>query len=243
MKQILLATVLLCSAFLLKAETIKSPNGEMALNVELKNGVPVYQLDYKNQPVIKESKLGLELKDGKNLTEGFELTKKETSSFDESWTPVWGEVKTIRNNYNELAVTLTQPSTNRHILIRFRVFDDGLGFRYEFPQQENLNYFVIKDEKSQFAMTGDHKAFWLPGDYDTQEYSTMTSNLSEIRGLMDKAITPNSSQTPFSPTGVQTSLMMKSKEGLYINIHEAALIDYACMHLNLDDKNFIFESW
>ena len=243
MKQILLATVLLCSAFLLKAETIKSPNGEMALNVELKNGVPVYQLDYKNQPVIKESKLGLELKDGKNLTEGFELTKKETSSFDESWTPVWGEVKTIRNNYNELAVTLTQPSTNRHILIRFRVFNDGLGFRYEFPQQENLNYFVIKDEKSQFAMTGDHKAFWLPGDYDTQEYSTMTSNLSEIRGLMDKAITPNSSQTPFSPTGVQTSLMMKSKEGLYINIHEAALIDYACMHLNLDDKNFIFESW
>jgi len=243
MKQILLATVLLCSAFLLKAETIKSPNGKMALNVELKNGVPVYQLDYKNQPVIKESKLGLELKDGKNLTEGFELTKKETSSFDESWTPVWGEVKTIRNNYNELAVTLTQPSTNRHILIRFRVFDDGLGFRYEFPQQENLNYFVIKDEKSQFAMTGDHKAFWLPGDYDTQEYSTMTSNLSEIRGLMDKAITPNSSQTPFSPTGVQTSLMMKSKEGLYINIHEAALIDYACMHLNLDDKNFIFESW
>ncbi len=243
MKQILLATVLLCSAFLLKAETIKSPNGEMALNVELKNGVPVYQLNYKNQPVIKESKLGLELKDGKNLTEGFELTKKETSSFDESWTPVWGEVKTIRNNYNELAVTLTQPSTNRHILIRFRVFDDGLGFRYEFPQQENLNYFVIKDEKSQFAMTGDHKAFWLPGDYDTQEYSTMTSNLSEIRGLMDKAITPNSSQTPFSPTGVQTSLMMKSKEGLYINIHEAALIDYACMHLNLDDKNFIFESW
>nr|WP_321521067.1 glycoside hydrolase family 97 protein [uncultured Macellibacteroides sp.] len=243
MKQILLATVLLCSAFLLKAETIKSPNGEMALNVELKNGVPVYQLDYKNQPVIKESNLGLELKDGKNLTEGFELTKKETSSFDESWTPVWGEVKTIRNNYNELAITLTQPSTNRHILIRFRVFDDGLGFRYEFPQQENLNYFVIKEEKSQFAMTGDHKAFWLPGDYDTQEYSTMTSNLSEIRGLMDKAITPNSSQTPFSPTGVQTSLMMKSKEGLYINIHEAALIDYACMHLNLDDKNFIFESW
>ena len=243
MKQILLATVLLCSAFLLKAETIKSPNGEMALNVELKNGVPVYQLDYKNQPVIKESKLGLELKDGKNLTEGFELTKKETSSFDESWTPVWGEVKTIRNNYNELAVTLTQPSTNRHILIRFRVFDDGLGFRYEFPQQENLNYFVIKDEKSQFAMTGDHKAFWLPGDYDTQEYSTVTSNLSEIRGKMKAATTQNSSQTPFSPTGVQTPLMMKSKDGLYINIHEAALIDYACMHLNLDDKNFIFESW
>lgn len=243
MKQILLATVLLFSAGLLSAETVKSPNGGMVLNVELKNGVPVYRLDYKNQAVVKESKLGLELKDGKNLTDGFELTKTETTSFDESWNPVWGEVKTIRNNYNELAVTLTQPSTSRHILIRFRVFNDGIGFRYEFPQQENLNYFTIKEEKTQFAMTGDHKAFWLPGDYDTQEYSTMTSNLSEIRGLMDEAITPNSSQTPFSPTGVQTSLMMKSKEGLYINIHEAALIDYSCMHLNLDDKNFIFESW
>lgn len=243
MKQILLATVLLFSAGLLSAETVKSPNGAMVLSVELKNGVPVYRLDYKNQAVVKESKLGLELKDGKNLTDGFELTKTETASFDESWNPVWGEVKTIRNNYNELAVTLTQPSTSRHILIRFRVFNDGIGFRYEFPQQENLNYFTIKEEKTQFAMTGDHKAFWLPGDYDTQEYSTMTSNLSEIRGLMDEAITPNSSQTPFSPTGVQTSLMMKSKEGLYINIHEAALIDYSCMHLNLDDKNFIFESW
>ena len=243
MKQILLATVLLFSAGLLSAETVKSPNGAMVLNVELKNGVPVYRLDYKNQAVVKESKLGLELKDGKNLTDGFELTKTETASFDESWNPVWGEVKTIRNNYNELAVTLTQPSTSRHILIRFRVFNDGIGFRYEFPQQENLNYFTIKEEKTQFAMTGDHKAFWLPGDYDTQEYSTMTSNLSEIRGLMDEAITPNSSQTPFSPTGVQTSLMMKSKEGLYINIHEAAVIDYSCMHLNLDDKNFIFESW
>lgn len=243
MKQILLATVLLFSAGLLSAETVKSPNGAMVLNVELKNGVPVYRLDYKNQAVVKESKLGLELKDGKNLTDGFELTKTETASFDESWNPVWGEVKTIRNNYNELAVTLTQPSTSRHILIRFRVFNDGIGFRYEFPQQENLNYFTIKEEKTQFAMTGDHKAFWLPGDYDTQEYSTMTSNLSEIRGLMDEAITPNSSQTPFSPTGVQTSLIMKSKEGLYINIHEAALIDYSCMHLNLDDKNFIFESW
>ena len=243
MKQILLATVLLFSAGLLSAETVKSPNGAMVLNVELKNGVPVYRLDYKNQAVVKESKLGLELKDGKNLTDGFELTKTETASFDESWNPVWGEVKTIRNNYNELAVTLTQPSTSRHILIRFRVFNDGIGFRYEFPQQENLNYFTIKEEKTQFAMTGDHKAFWLPEDYDTQKYSTMTSNLSEIRGLMDEAITPNSSQTPFSPTGVQTSLMMKSKEGLYINIHEAALIDYSCMHLNLDDKNFIFESW
>jgi alpha-glucosidase len=151
--------------------------------------------------------------------------------------------KDIRNHYNELAVTLNQPRTNRQIVIRFRLFDDGLGFRYEFPQQQNLIYFAIKEEHSQFAMTGDHTAIWIPGDYDTQEYDYTTSRLSEIRGLMSKAITPNSSQTPFSPTGVQTALMLKTNEGLYINLHEAALINYACMHLNLDDRNFVFESW
>ncbi|MFR2509448.1 glycoside hydrolase family 97 protein, partial [Odoribacter laneus] len=166
-----------------------------------------------------------------------------TSAFDETWQPVWGEVKDIRNHYNELALTLEQEETGRTMIIRFRLYDDGVGFRYEFPQQPNLNYFVIKEEHTQFAMAGDHKAFWIPGDYDTQEYSTVTSKLSEIRGKMEAAITPNSSQTPFSPTGVQTSLMMKSDDGLYINIHEAALVDYACMHLNLDDKNRIFESW
>ncbi|MCU6167531.1 glycoside hydrolase family 97 N-terminal domain-containing protein, partial [Enterobacter roggenkampii] len=167
----------------------------------------------------------------------------KTSTFDESWKPVWGEANQIRNHYNELAVTLNQKSTDRHIVIRFRLFDDGLGFRYEFPEQKNLTYFVIKEERTQFAMAGDHKAFWIPGDYDTQEYDYTTSKLSEIRGLMSKAITPNSSQTPFSETGVQTALMMKTDDGLYINLHEAALINYSCMHLNLDDKNMIFESW
>ena len=151
-------------------------------------------------------------------------------------------VKEIRNHYNELEVTLEQPSTDRRMIIRFRVFDDGVGFRYEFPDQPNLDYFVIKEEKTQFAMAGDHTAFWLPGDYDTQEYSTVTSKLSEIRGLTNEAITPNSSQTPFSPTGVQTALMMKTDDGLYINLHEAALVDYSCMSLDLDDKNMIFES-
>lgn len=175
--------------------------------------------------------------------DGFVIAKTDTSSFDETWKPVWGETATIRNHYNELAVTLNQPATKRNMVIRFRVYNDGMGLRYEFPQQQELNYFVIKEEHTQFAMAGDHKAFWIPGDYDTQEYETVESKLSEIRGLMKSAITPNSSQTPFSPTGVQTSLQMKTDDGLYINIHEAACVNYATMHLNLDDKNMIFESW
>lgn len=178
-----------------------------------------------------------------NLMDGFVVAKTDTSTFDETWKPVWGETATIRNHYNELAVTLNQPATKRNIVIRFRVYDDGMGLRYEFPQQEELNYFVIKEEHTQFAMAGDHKAFWIPGDYDTQEYETVESKLSEIRGLMKSAITPNSSQTTFSPTGVQTSLQMKTDDGLYINIHEAACVNYATMHLNLDDKNMVFESW
>jgi alpha-glucosidase len=185
-----------------------------------------------------------EKKDAKtNLYSGFQLAGTQTAAFDETWKPVWGETATIRNHYNELAVTLNQLPTGRQILIRFRLFDDGLGFRYEFPQQKNLVYFTLKEEHSQFAMTGNHTAIWIPGDYDTQEYDYTTSRLSEIRGLMAGAITPNSSQTPFSPTGVQTSLQLKTDDGLYINLHEAALINYACMHLNLDDKNFVFESW
>ncbi|MDR3060264.1 MAG: glycoside hydrolase family 97 protein [Prevotella sp.] len=251
----------------MKAQELKSPNGNLILKFSLQNnGVPTYSLTYKGKDVIKPSKLGLELKDNSDvhtdfndfsikgntdtqkedkvsLLNGFELADSKTATFDETWKPVWGEVSSIRNHYNELAVTLNQKSTDRHILIRFRLFDDGLGFRYEFPDQKNLVYFVIKEEKTQFAMAGDHKAFWIPGDYDTQEYDYTTSKLSEIRGLMSKAITPNSSQTPFSPTGVQTALMMKTDDGLYINLHEAALINYACMHLNLDDKNFVFESW
>lgn len=242
MKRLIFILMALLSYGILRAETLKSPDGNIVLDFELDNGVPVYKVDYKGRPVIKESKLGLELKSGKNLTDGFRLAGSETSTFDETWKPVWGEVKEIRNHYNELEVTLEQPSTDRRMIIRFRVFDDGVGFRYEFPDQPNLDYFVIKEEKTQFAMAGDHTAFWLPGDYDTQEYSTVTSKLSEIRGLMNEAITPNSSQTPFSPTGVQTALMMKTDDGLYINLHEAALVDYSCMSLDLDDKNMIFES-
>jgi hypothetical protein len=226
------------------AESITSPNGQLQLNFSVNSqGEPVYELFYKGKAVIKPSKLGLELKNDPGLMNGFTLADTQTSTFDETWEPVWGEVKQIRNYYNEMAVTLDQKAQDRNIIIRFRLFDDGLGFRYEFPLQKNLNYFVIKEERTQFAMTGDHKAFWIPGDYDTQEYDFTESKLSEIRGLMKSAITGNASQTQFSPTGVQTSLQMKTADGLYINLHEAALVDYSCMHLNLDDKNLIFESW
>jgi len=225
------------------AQEIKSPNNQLTLQFALQNGgVPTYQLTYKGRAVLKPSKLGLELKNAPALQSGFTVADTKQRSFDETWQPVWGEVKSIRNHYNELAVTLTQAETQRTIRVRFRLYDDGLGFRYEFPRQPKLDYFTIKEERTEFALAGDHKAFWLPGDYDTQEYSTMTSNLSQVRGLMKAATTPNASQTPFSPTGVQTPLMLKSKDGLYINLHEAALIDYSAMHLELDDKNFVLTS-
>ena len=264
-KQLTLAA-LCCCALALHAQKLVSPDGNLVMNFSLNNaGAPVYELFYKDKAVIKPSTLGLELKkedankktdfewterndkdllDAKtNLMTGFKIANTETSTFDETWKPVWGEESQIRNHYNELEVTLNQPSNDRSMVLRFRLFNDGLGFRYEFPQQKNLNYFVIKEEHSQFAMAGDHTAFWIPGDYDTQEYDYTTSRLSEIRGKMKSAVTENSSQYVFSPTGVQTALMMKTDDGLYINLHEAALIDYACMHLNLDDEKMIFESW
>ncbi|TWI85264.1 glycosyl hydrolase family 97 [Lacibacter cauensis] len=227
------------------AQELRSPNGNLVLQFNVTTtGAPQYQLAYKNKAVIKPSTLGLELKnDKKSLLNDFSIASTQTATFDETWQPVWGEVSNIRNNYNELAVTLQQKETNRQMVIRFRLFNDGLGFRYEFPSQKNFNYFVIKEEHSQFAMTGNHTAWWIAGDYDTQEYDYTRSRLSEIRGLMKGSISSNASQTPFSPTGVQTALMMKSDDGLYINLHEAALINYSCMHLNLDDKNFVFESW
>ncbi len=239
--------------FMAAGQTVTSPNGNVSLSFSLDdNGRPTYEMKYKQHEVVKPSHLGLELDKNKHaskkmketsLMDGFVVKDTQTSTFDETWKPVWGETSTIRNHYNELAVTLNQPSSKRNIIIRFRVYDDGMGLRYEFPQQKSLNYFVIKEEHTQFAMTGDHIAWWLPGDYDTQEYETVESRLSEIRGKMKSAITYNASQTQFSPTGVQTSLQMKTDDGLYINIHEAACVNYATMHLNLDDKNMVFESW
>lgn len=236
------------------AQAVKSPDGNVELKFSLTdNGRPTYEMTYKGKAVVKPSHLGLELAKDKHaskgenetdLMEGFKINDTLVTTFDETWKPVWGETSTIRNHYNELAVSLVQAVSNRNIIIRFRVYDEGMGLRYEFPQQKELNYFLIKEERTQFAMAGNHKAWWVAGDYDTQEYPTMTSKLSDIRYLMDDAIVwGNSSQTPFSPTGVQTSLQMKSDDGLYINIHEAACIDYATMHLNLDDKKMVFESW
>ena len=246
MKNLFFASLILfafCS--IAEAQQLKSPEGKFVMEFSLQNdGTPTYNLKYKNKEVVKTSKLGLELKDDKkSLLNDFTVVDTKTATFDETWKPVWGEVDNIRNHYNELAVTLNQKGTDRQIVIRFRLFDDGLGFRYEFPTQKNLTYFVIKEERTQFAMAGDHTAFWIPGDYDTQEYDYTKSKLSEIRGLSQKAYTANVSQKNFSPTGVQTSLMLKTNDGLYINLHEAALINYSCMHLNLDDKNMVFESW
>ena len=201
---------------------------------------------------MKPSHLGLELakdkhasngQDEQNLMDGFTVKDQQASTFDETWTPVWGETKTIRNHYNEMAVTLNQASMNRDIVIRFRVYNEGMGLRYEFPQQQKLNYFVVKEEHTQFAMAGDHTAYWIPGDYDTQEYEHVISKMSEIRSKMKAAVTSNASQTQFSPTGVQTSLQLKTDNGLYINLHEAACVNFPTMHLNLDDKNMVFESW
>ena len=245
MNKFFTALLLLACSIAVNAQQVTSPNKNITLKFRIAaNGIPTYELTYKNKPVIKTSKLGIETKDVPSFLEGFTITKTEQTTFDEIWSPVLGEQKNIRNHYNELLVTLTQKTVkDRYIRIRFRVFDDGLGFRYEFPEQKELSYFIIKEERTQFALAGDHKAFWLPGDYDTQEYSTVTSNLSEVRGKMKEAVTPNASQTTFSPTGLQTPLMMKSKDGLYINIHEAALVDYSCLSLNLDDKNMVLESF
>lgn len=264
MRQLLLITATIMMCFDAYCYELKSPNGNLTMVFDIAHGgVPTYRLDYKGRPVIKQSNLGLELKTDKvkqeesenfdpstkpvnlnsSLYNGFEVSNTSTASSDTFWTPVWGEESKIRDHYNELAVTLFQSSTNRSMVIRFRLFDDGLGFRYEFAQQKNLTYFVIKDERTQFALGKDMTAYWIPGDYDTQEYDYSICRLSQIRAMMTKSRTNNLSQTSFSNTGVQTALQLKTDDGLYINIHEAALVDYPCMHLNLDDKNFIFESW
>ncbi len=252
--------VLVAFASALAVETVTSPNQTIAVHFDVKNGVPVYDVVFKGKQVIRESRLGLELGDQNDKTEfhskgkkeivdkfslydGFAIMSSRTISVDETWNPVWGEESSIRNHYNEMAVTLNQEANDRYILICFRVYDDGVGFRYEFPQQDNLNYFIIKEEHSQFAMPGDITSWWIGGDYDTQEYEYTRSRLSEIRGLFRSKIAPNSSQMQFSDTGVQTALQLKTDDGVYINLHEAALVDYPCMSLNLDDTNMVFESW
>ena len=247
MKKLLLSIFAFSAVVANAAEVQTSPDGNLSVEFDIaENGTPTYSIDYKGTPVINTSKLGIELVKGTSFMDGFKLQKVTRDTFDETWTPVWGETKTIRNNYNEMAVNLAQEVDGkcRSMIIRFRVYNDGAAFRYEWPKQDNLHYFVIKEEHSQFAMTGDHTAYWIPGDYDTQEYDYCVSRLSQIRSEMGNYLNPdNSSTTVFSPTGVQTSLQIKTDAGLYINIHEAACVDYSTMHLNYDEKANIFESW
>lgn len=241
----ILATALLLmgSAWGVTASEVVSPNGNVRVDFSIVDGRPTYEMSYKGKTVVKPSHLGLELIGSTNLMDKFEEKNVTYSDFDETWKPVWGENKEIRNNYREMLVELSQPAHGRFMNIRFRVYDDGVGFRYEFPVQKYLDYFPVKEEHTQFAMTGDHIAWWIAGDYDTQEYDYTESRLSQVRKFMESSICGNASQKQFSPTGVQTSLQMKTDDGLYINIHEAALVNYSCMHLNLDDENFVFESW
>lgn len=252
MKKLAIALMALvcCTGIVEAKEKQSSPNGDIKVEFDVVEGIPQYSITYKGKEVIKPSRLGIELVDDYSLTENFKIKKARKSSFDETWTPVWGENSTIRNQYKELEVQLEQSNPDkpkreglRYVTIRFRVYNDGVGFRYEFPEQDNLTHFTVKEEFTEFAMTGDHTAYWIPGDYDTQEYDYVVSRLSEISSFFDNAYEYNISQTAFSKTGVQTSLQLKTDEGLYINIHEAALVDYSCMHLNLDDKNFVFRSW
>ncbi|MBR1803481.1 MAG: glycoside hydrolase family 97 protein [Muribaculaceae bacterium] len=255
-----LAVVAMCAFTAGATESVTSPDGALVVNFSLHGTAPVYEVLFHGKTVIKPSRLGLELDsenarhsfygdntdnatDKSSLYDGFTLGNVERNTFDETWQPVWGEESNIRNHYTEMAVTLNQAALNRHMVVRFRVYDDGVGFRYEFPAQRNLNYFVIREEHTQFAMTGDHTAWWIGGDYDTQEYEYTCSRLSEIRKLFRSAITSNSSQEQFSDTGVQTALQLRTDDGIYINLHEAALVDYPCMSLNLDDRNMVFESW
>lgn len=243
MKKVLfLILVLAVSA---SAQYLQSPNGNFSFNFKLnEKGEPVYSLTYKRQDVIRSSKLGFEIKDQPDLKSGFTIIDTKTSEKNETWNPVWGEVKTIRSNYRELAVALEQKTKKltRKITIRFRLFNDGLGFRYEFPVQDGLKYFTLTEEKTEFNLTGDHKTFWIPGDYDSQEYAYNTTKLSEVNAAKGKYVDEIAVKSVFADNGVQTPLMMKSAEGLYINIHEAALINYPAMHLFVDRKNFSLTS-
>jgi len=242
------AALLSASASLGATEVLTSPDGRLQLSFDLTNdGTPTYKMDYNNKPVIATSRLGLELKNQKSLLDGFKMERVSRSSFDETWQPVWGEQSSIRNHYNEMAVCLSQPDDNGHLremIVRFRLYDDGVGFRYEWPAQDNFTYFTIKEERTEFAMTGDHTAYWIPGDYDTQEYDYTISRLSEVREKMPAVkFSYNVSSTVFSDTGVQTSLQLKTEDGIYLNIHEAACVDYSTMHLNLDEKRMVLTSW
>jgi hypothetical protein len=243
MKRIILL-LLVISFSTINSQTIKSPDSNLSLTFSIdKEGVPTYQLIRENKTIINQSKLGIELKDLPSFDKGFVVTSVDTTMYDESWNPVWGEVKTIRNNYKELKIILVQPSiNNRQMILCFRLFNDGLGFRYEFPMQDNLNYFTISNELTQFCLTGDHTAFWIPGDYDTNEYYYTKTSLGKVDALFGKTVNEIFAKTVIGKNFVQSPLMLKTNEGLYINIFEAALIDYPAMQLEIDQTNFVLTS-
>jgi glucan 1,4-alpha-glucosidase len=240
MKKIILF-VLVFASLCLNAQTINSPNGRLKMSFQLSpEGEPVYELLFGEKHVINKSKLGIELKNSPSFIKGFSIVKIDSSAKDETWEPVWGEVKQIRNNYKELAVTLK--NGNREMILRFRLFNDGLGFRYEFPRQDELSYFIVSNEITEFNLTGDHKTFWIPGDYDTNEYFYINCKLSEIDASVGKEFDEIGTKALAGPNVVQTPLMMKTEDGLYINIHEAALVDYPAMNLNVNQNNFSLSS-
>lgn len=240
MKKVLLCAWMTLLSVNIFAQTIQSPGGRLSLTFALTaNGEPTYKLTFGNKDVVQPSKLGLELKNAPALTNGFDVVKVDSITVDENWEPVWGEVKRIRNHYRELAVVLQQPAIdNRQIILRFRLFNDGLGFRYEFPRQDALSYFTVMDEKTEFQLTGDHTAFWIPGDYDTNEYDYSTTKLSKVNAYRGQSANEIGTRTIIADNAVQTPLMLKSDDGLYINLHEAALVDYPAMHLMINQQNF-----
>ena len=245
MKKILTFVTLAALAAAAQAQTVTSPDGQVKLDFTLTpSGQPQYEMSYKGKEVIKPSRLGFELMKGKALKDGFKVSGIDTLTFDETWTPVWGEENAIRNHYKEMRVNLEQPETGRKMSIAFRLFNDGMGFRYEFPMQKKLAHFTISDELTEFAVPGNPTAYWIPGDWDTQEYDYTKSRLSEIPSLMDEAYTHHNKWQSFAgPRTIQTALQLKSDDGLYVNLHEAALINYPCMHLDIvGDTAFVLKA-
>ncbi|RQV92629.1 MAG: glycoside hydrolase family 97 protein [Calditrichaeota bacterium] len=241
----LMIVLLLSITFLFGNElNLVSPDGKLTLTFSLSSaGEPYYALNYNNTQVLKAGRLGIKIKDDPGFFDNFDISEIDSTIIDESWNPVWGEEKTIRNHYKELVITLVQEKIKqRHIKIRFRLFNDGLGFRYEFPKQEALSYFIVSDEITEFCLTGDHTVFWMPGDYDSNEYPYFTTKISEINALIGQKHTEISTRSIIAENAVQTPLMIKSTEGLYINIHEAALVNYPVMHLLADKQRFILKS-
>ncbi|MCS6822246.1 MAG: glycoside hydrolase family 97 protein [Microscillaceae bacterium] len=243
MKKLTYFCIVICllhGFFTLQAQDLLSPNGQIKLNFSLKEGKPTYQVWFKNKPIVQESYLGLVFKTHEAMVENFQVIETKTQTFDETWQPVWGEVREIRNHYNELALTLQQP-TGQKLILRFRAFNDGIGFRYEVPFLLNTAYAILSDETTQFNLAANHTAYWIPGDYDTNEYRYTVSRLSEVSTQEAMRASEIGVRTPFHPSAVQTPLMLKTDDKIYLNIHEAALVNYPAMQLVLDKSRFLLQ--